>query len=246
MPAWSSRSLKLIPREWAVCFEGTPDHLDATIPGFDRDALLRQPPLVASDNRRSGQRVQPRIVVAPDQVEGAAVDPGENQRAIHRERPLDVGNRESGGSRADGEPEPPLILSLNGQETLDDGEGVPGRGSSQQLCSQALGDHRIDIRLPRSPGRHLATAIRTLRLRSEPCDGNPNLRRQSDLTSVSAGIVNFGTFHVWANRNHGRSPTFRPTRARPGRFAQTRELSEFGIWSMLVDGEVDGQGATTS
>jgi hypothetical protein len=98
---------------------------------------------------------------------------------------------------------------LDSQETLDDGEGVSGLGSGQQLCGQALGYHRIEIRWRRSPGRRLAAGI------------GP--------TSVSAGNSNSGTARVWANWIHNRVLRFAQRRANPGHFAQTR-----ATWELYV------------
>ena len=86
------------------------------------------------------KRVEPGIVLAPDEMEGAAVEPGDDERAIV-ERPLDAGRRESRRSRPEREPEPARILRLHREQPLGDGNRVSRRRPGEELRLEALGEH---------------------------------------------------------------------------------------------------------
>jgi hypothetical protein len=75
-------------------------------------------------------------------MERASVHPRDNERTIIGQGPVDVNGGQAGRPGADGQPEPPLVLTLDGQQTVDDSNGVPGRRPSQQLGGQAISDHR--------------------------------------------------------------------------------------------------------
>ena len=98
------------------------DRLDAALGLRRRDPLLGQPPGVAGEQRRRRQRLQPGVVLAADQVQGAAVEPGDQQRALLAQRPVDVGGAEALGAGADREPRAARVLALDGEQPLGDGE----------------------------------------------------------------------------------------------------------------------------
>jgi hypothetical protein len=71
--------------------------------------------------------MQPGVVLAADEMQGAAVEPGDQQRALLAEGAVDVGGREALGAGADGEPGAAGVLPLDGKEALGDSGGI-GQG----------------------------------------------------------------------------------------------------------------------
>jgi hypothetical protein len=66
-------------------------------------------------------------------MQGAAVEPGDQQRALLAEGALHVGRGEPLGAGADGEPRPAWVLALHGQQALGDGDGIGQRRAGEAL-----------------------------------------------------------------------------------------------------------------
>jgi hypothetical protein len=66
-------------------------------------------------------------------MQGAAVEPGDQQRALLAERAVDVGCGETLGAGADGEPRAARVLPLHGQQALGDGGGIGQRRTGKAL-----------------------------------------------------------------------------------------------------------------
>ena len=117
------------------------DDRDGLVRVRRRDALLGQPPGVGKGQPRREQRLQPPVVLAADQVQGAAVQPGDQQRAVLRQRPVHVGRGQPGRAHPDGQPGAARVLGLDGQQPpghrLGAARGLPG----QQLRREPLRDH---------------------------------------------------------------------------------------------------------
>ncbi len=129
------------------------DRSDAALGRRGRDALLSESPRVGRVNRRRRQGVEPVIVLAPDEMEGAAVEPGDDERAIV-ERPLDASRGESRRSRPEREPEAAWILRLHREQSLGDGNRIACRRPGEELRLEALGEHAPIMAQPglRRPG----------------------------------------------------------------------------------------------
>src|SRR5665811_271843 len=84
-----------------------------------RNSLLSKASGVARDQLRRRELLQPPVVLGPYEVEGAAVQPGDDQRAVV-ELAVHVGRRESGGTAPDGESRCAQVLRLDRQEPVDD------------------------------------------------------------------------------------------------------------------------------
>jgi len=95
--------------------------------------------------RRCGQRLEPGVILAADEVEGAAVEPGDEERAVERERALDVGGREAARPGAKSEPGDARILALNREEALGDCLRISGRRTGEELRRQSLCQHAAII-----------------------------------------------------------------------------------------------------
>jgi len=109
-----------------------------------RYALLRQPAGVPSTQLRGGQRMQPPVVLGADQVQGAAIQPGDDQRAP-RERGIDVRGGQSRRTRPDRKPRATGLLCLDGQQPPSDLLGAARRVATEQFVPRSA---------PRSPPDH--------------------------------------------------------------------------------------------
>jgi hypothetical protein len=65
--------------EWALVGQRALDRVHAALGGLRRDALLGQTPSVRGEQRWCGQRLQPRVVLAADEMQRAAAEPGDQQ-----------------------------------------------------------------------------------------------------------------------------------------------------------------------
>ena len=139
-PAESSRARSCETIERALLGERPLDRLDAAVGLRRRDPLLGEPAGVAGEQRRRRQRLQPGVVLAADQVQGAAVEPGDQQRALLAQRPVDVGRGEALGAGANREPRSARVLPLHGEQPLGDGDGIGQRRAGQSLRRQSLGE----------------------------------------------------------------------------------------------------------
>jgi hypothetical protein len=91
---------------------------------------------------RRGQGLQQRIVLAADQVQGAAVEPGDQQRAVLAQRPVDVRRGQARGAGADRQAGAARVLPLHREQALGDGNRIPSRLAGEALRRQALGEGR--------------------------------------------------------------------------------------------------------
>jgi hypothetical protein len=66
-------------------------------------------------------------------MQGAAVEPSDQQRALLAEGAVDVGRREALGAGTDGEPRAAWVLPLDGKEALGDGGGIRQRRAGEAL-----------------------------------------------------------------------------------------------------------------
>ncbi len=82
------------------------------------------------------QLVQPPIVLAADQVQRPAVEPGDDQRPVFCQRAIHIGRGQPAGPGADGKARPARILSLDGQQPARDVNWASGPVPGQQLRSE--------------------------------------------------------------------------------------------------------------
>ncbi len=118
-------------------------------------ALLGEAPQAPGGQRRRGERVQPRPVLAADEVQGPAVQPADHQRALLRERPVDVGRRQALAARPDSEPEAARVLPLHREQPLDDRDRVPRGLAGEHLRGKSVG---VDGHAARPAGFEPATS----------------------------------------------------------------------------------------
>jgi hypothetical protein len=118
------------------------DDLDAQLGVRRADALLLEPARVARGQLRRGQGMQPPVVVGGDEVQGAAVQPGDKQRPTVGERVVDVGCAEARRAAADAQPRAARILPLDRQQPADDLFGTAGRRTAELLGREPRGGDR--------------------------------------------------------------------------------------------------------
>ena len=82
-------------------------------------AQLREPAAGGRRAQRRRQRVQPGVVLARDEVQRAAHQPGDDERAVVRERRVDRGGRARGAAGAQREPRGPQVLRLHREQARD-------------------------------------------------------------------------------------------------------------------------------
>ncbi len=130
---------ELAAAERTVLGERPRDQPHGPVTSGRADAELREPPGARGKARRGRQRVQPGVVLAGDQVQRAAVQPRDHERAIDGQRTIDVGRAEPAGPGANGEPEAPRVLSLYRQQRAGGLERTGGPRGGEQLGLQPLG-----------------------------------------------------------------------------------------------------------
>jgi hypothetical protein len=133
---------QLVAVERPLVRERALDGRHAALGGGLAHALLTQPAGVAGEEGRGGQGVQPRVVLAADQVERAAVEPGDQQRAVVGERAIDVGPTEARAAGTHGQARPALVLPLDREQPLGHRHGVARRRPRQQLGGEAVAGQR--------------------------------------------------------------------------------------------------------
>ena len=133
MPSAAIRSAELGARERPVLGERALDDLHRALGVAGRHALLPQAPAVGRQARGRGERQQPRIVLAPDEVQRAAHQPGDHHGALVGERGIDVAGGEPGRARAQGQPRGAQVLGLHGQQVADDVRDACRARAVQQL-----------------------------------------------------------------------------------------------------------------
>lgn len=117
---------------WSPIGDLCPDGRLALLRLIRADPLLLQAPLrLKLTLPGCGDRMEPRVVLAPDQVKGAAVEPGDDHRAFI-ESGVDVGGAQSLRAGPDRQ-FAPRILRLNGEQATDHLIRVTERPSAQTL-----------------------------------------------------------------------------------------------------------------
>ena len=81
--------------------------------------------------------MEPRVVVAPDEVQSPAVEPCDDERAIVGEGAIDVGRGEAHAARPDREARTASVLRLHGQQPLADSHGIAGARAGEKLRGEA-------------------------------------------------------------------------------------------------------------
>ena len=157
------------------------------------DALLRQPPRVAGEQRRRRQRVQPRVVLAAHEVQRPAVEPRDDERAVLGQRAVDVGGRQPGGPRADRQPRAARVLRLHGEQPLGDGDRSRRGRPGEQLRGETLGDHRSVRRIERGQAVedkvNLAEKLAALDAPFQPADRRVPERLQAQVAKAKGEFV---------------------------------------------------------
>ena len=78
-----------------------------------------------------------RVVLAPDEMQRAAIEPGDDQRAVLGERVVDVSRGDALGASPDRKPKPARVLALDGEDPLGNGHGIARGLAAQQLRTEA-------------------------------------------------------------------------------------------------------------
>ena len=120
-------------RERPVFGERALDDLHRALGVVGRHALLPQAPAVRRQARGRGERQQPPIVVAPDEVQRAAHQPRDHHGALVGERGIDVAGGEAGRARAQGQARGAQVLGLHRQQVADDVRDACRARAVQQL-----------------------------------------------------------------------------------------------------------------
>ena len=184
---------QLLAGERALVGEAMLDDLHGTFGGVGRDPLLSQSSRVARSVDACGERVQPGVVLAAHEVQRAAVEPGDHQRALVAQGPIDVGGAQAAAPRADRESHAAWVLSLDRQESLGDGNGIAGwfSRSSCAVRRSAIMDKRPLFAL--AEDEFLDLAGRGLRQRAELDGvgalvvGEPLAAERDELLGVALG-----------------------------------------------------------
>jgi hypothetical protein len=105
---------------------------------------LGQPAGVSGNPLRCGEPLQPPVVDVTYQVQRAPIQPADDYRARPslRQRGIDVGRCQSAAAGADSKPRAARILSLYGEQPVDNPFDGVRRHPSQQLRRHPLDDHR--------------------------------------------------------------------------------------------------------
>src|SRR4029078_8522973 len=107
-----------------------------------RESLLRQPALAAGTKGRRRDRLDERIGVAPEEVQGPGVPPRDAQRPIAGERAIHVRGRDALRPGAHGEPKAQRILTLDRKHPLRHSLGAARRLPGKQLSREARREYR--------------------------------------------------------------------------------------------------------
>lgn len=126
---------KLRPGHRAVGGNRRFDHGDATIGLSWRNPLLLKAFGVPSGELRCGEALQPPVVVRPNEMQGAAVEPGHQERPVV-EPAVHISRSESLGPRPDGEACGAKVLRLHRQQPVDDLNDTARSRPQQKLGRQ--------------------------------------------------------------------------------------------------------------
>ena len=100
------------------------DRLEPAFRSARIHARLLETPRVAGEELRCRERVQPPVVLSPDEVQGATVQPADHERAVVRQSTVDVGGREAARARTNGKPRAAQVLRLNREQPVRDRDRV--------------------------------------------------------------------------------------------------------------------------
>ena len=128
-------------RERPLLGECSLDDPDAALGIVGRHALDGQAPRIGRAHLRCRQGLQPRVVLAPDEVQRSAIEPCDQERSVERQRLVDVGDGESRRPRADRQLRAAQILRLDAQEPLGHDHGIVCGRACEPLGGEALGEH---------------------------------------------------------------------------------------------------------
>jgi hypothetical protein len=119
-----------------------------------------QSPRVAGRLGGRGERVQPRVVDAANEVQRAAVEPRDDERALLAEGAIEIRGGAARAARPHRQPRAAAVLGLHRQQPLRHARGVRRALSGEQLGSEALSDHRppASIATLRAPAAAAAAA----------------------------------------------------------------------------------------
>ena len=116
-----------LARQRALVRERPLDRANAALGLGRRHTLLTEAARVPGEEGRRRQRVQPRVVLAADEMERAAIQPRDQKGALLGQGSIDVGSGEAGRPRADREARAPRILGLDREQPPGDRERVARR-----------------------------------------------------------------------------------------------------------------------
>jgi len=77
--------------------------------------------------------MEPAIVLGADKLQGAAVQPGDQQRALLGQAAVDGRRPEAAGPRPYGKPRAAGVLPLDGEQPPGDGDGIGQRRAAEGL-----------------------------------------------------------------------------------------------------------------
>ena len=146
---------QLVTRERALVRQGSLDRRDAPLDGSGTHARLRETPRVPGGERRRRQRMEPPVVLPANEVQGPTVEPADHERALVRQRPVDVGGGKTARPRPDRDPGAAEILCLDGQQAVDHPHRIHGPLWTEKLRRESSGrdGRRLSCPLAHHPSR---------------------------------------------------------------------------------------------
>ena len=81
--------------------------------------------------------MQPPVVLAAHEVQRAAVEPADDERALAGERAVDIAHREAVRTGADGEPRAAQVLRLHREQPIRDRHRVGASLVGEQLAGES-------------------------------------------------------------------------------------------------------------
>jgi len=169
---------QLLPCQRSLLGQGFLDRRHGALAELGCDSLLAQAAAAGAEQRWGSQQLQPGIVLAVHKVQRAAVEPGDQQRALLAQGPVEIGDAEALGARSHCEARSAGVLSLHGEQPPGDGGGIALRRSSQALAYESFGENRC--------GRHAEIMAKNRKPRES---GYSIASRSTVKTSVSLGAI---------------------------------------------------------
>ena len=158
---WDARgveaSAELVATQRTFSTQGALDQRDAALRVGCRDTGLSKPARVGGEQRWRSQGMEPPVVLAPDQVERAAIQPADHERAVVQPA-VDVSDRQAARARPNRQAGAAKVLCLDGEQALADLDGIGTPLFTEEL---SLEPRRNDI------GAH-AAALPTAVVSSAP------------------------------------------------------------------------------